>query len=574
MAAEVQFLGYIRVSTTEQAVDWKTSLRDQVQAIKARASVLGGSLLDAFIWEDRFSGERAEDRTGFMDLVEFCRTHPRPRSRPGVVLFLNDSRFGRFEDPDEAGYWRFQLAGMGWQVRFAENDDTDDVTTRHVLRSIGGAQASEYLATLRRNVQRGKRGGFSQGLWQTRAPFGYRRLAQAPGREAVVLEAGERKASDQTVRLTPGPDEEVATVVWAFETYASGMLSLGKLAEELRARAPRLSWSKPGAAKMLANRAYLGDVLGHRRSGKSEGFALRPESEWIRCAGAHPALVSEALFEAVQARLAQNRRATRAVAGGYPLSGLIRCAQCGSAYTGGGGPFNHRDPADPDRYCFYKCKGSTERDVECPGDTGTLTKRIIEPLVIGAVAAEVAHPRVQALIRAEAARVVAELSRGAPALRASLENQRREAETRRENLARAIAAGVLTEEEARREMGLIRKELSRTEQEIRALESREEATRATEQEAERLARLAADFPAQARAVGGRALRELLRPWIEDAVFDKETRELVLTIRQVPALPHAGGDQGTAPVYHREVLVVPGGWSRTRRRRAAERKSGS
>jgi hypothetical protein len=76
------------------------------------------------------------------------------------------------------------------------------------------------------------------GCGRTRHPFGYCRLATAPGRVLVVLEIGQQKSDDQQVRPTPEPNEEVALVRWAFETDADGLLSVGKLAQEMRRKAP------------------------------------------------------------------------------------------------------------------------------------------------------------------------------------------------------------------------------------------------------------------------------------------------------------------------------------------------
>ncbi len=44
--------------------------------------------------------------------------------------------------------------------------------------------------------------------------------------------------------------------------------------------------------------------------------------------------------------------------------------------------------------------------------------------------------------------------------------------------------------------------------------------------------LAADFPALAKRLPGSELRELIRPWLHDAVVDKHRRTLTLTIRKV------------------------------------------
>jgi site-specific DNA recombinase len=542
--ADVDVIGYRRVSKNEQAVDWKTSLQDQTRAILELAARLGLFLLEELFFEDRFSGEDAESRPGFMALVAYCRANPRPKRAPGFVLFLNDSRFGRFRDPDEAAYWRFELSKVGWTVRFVENDDTDNLTTRHVLRSVGGAQASQYLANLKENAKRGARGAARNGLWQNEAPFGYRRLATAPGREPVVLEPGQRKADDQQVRLTPDP-EEARLVLWMYETYAAGLHSASALARAMREKAPRLKWSKQNVAKMLANRTYLGEVIWcripHDKHERRER-RVRPRNEWVVTENAHPPLVPLELFEQVQARLALNKRRTRSAAvGGYPLSGLIRCTFCGKPYVGGGGRRNPDPNGDPDRYRFYRCAGTTESSRICPEPGGMVTRRIIEPLVIEAVAEIVSDPQVQVMIAEEIDRYLAELHGDADGDMSGLRKEHEGLLRERDNLVGAVARGVLRDEEAAEELERIRTGLERTEARLARQEALRSAAVDIQREKDHLVALAADFSERAKTFSGPALRELIEPWLQDATFDKKTRLLTLTVRRVPRASSPTGD---------------------------------
>ncbi|HEX8393848.1 MAG TPA: recombinase family protein [Longimicrobium sp.] len=562
MRKDTDTIGYRRVSTGEQAVEWKTSLQDQTRAVKARARALGRVLEDEFIWEDRFSGEDAESRPAFMQLVNYCRTHPRTRKAPGYAIFLNDSRFGRFADPDEAAAWRFELSKHGWIARFAENDDTESVTTRHLIRSIGGSQASEYLANLKANARRGARGAAAQGLWQNEAPFGYRRMATAPGRPPVVLEHGQRKSKDQKVRLTPGPKREVEMVVWMYQRYAAGLLSLGGIVTALHNEMPGMQkWSKANVAKMLANRAYLGEVIWCRRphdKRERKEVRIRPRSEWVVTKNAHPAIVPAELFDQVQLRLAKNKRQTRATAGGYPLSGILHCAVCGSRYVGGGGRINYANPADLDRWRFYRCKGPDQHLSPCPGKMGTISKRLVESLVIAEVASVVSDPQVQDLIRGEIDRFLAELNSGSGDRRAELARQEKQFTAQRENLVRAIANGIITDDAAAATAAEVNAGLDRVAREMKALASADATAADVERARERLIAAAADFPAQAKLLKGPALRALLEPWIESAVYDKRTRSLSVTIRRVPGMPAQAGPAGLQPFAHPvpRVIVLP------------------
>src|SRR5690348_10447545 len=157
-------VGYCRVSTESQAREDRTSLADQRDAVEALATRIGRALTsDSWFVDAGVSGADAEGRSAFMRLVAYCEAHRRPVRSPGYVLVLNDSRFGRFRDPDEAAAWRYRLKQCGWVVRFAESDDTTDPIGRSVLRAVGAAQASEYRASISRNAKRGARGSAEQG---------------------------------------------------------------------------------------------------------------------------------------------------------------------------------------------------------------------------------------------------------------------------------------------------------------------------------------------------------------------------------------------------------------------------
>jgi hypothetical protein len=380
------------------------------------------------------------------------------------------------------------------------------------------------------------RGAAARGLWLNEAPIGYRRLAFGGTRPSVVLDIGQRKADDQQVRLTPGPEAEQALVRWVFNSYSSGEWTLGRLVRELNVRWPARKWHKRTVQLMLKNRTYVGDVLWSRRPHDAlerQETPVRPERDWIITLDAHPALVSRDTFDRVQARLAANRTQRRFTSGGYPLSGLIRCAQCGHTYIGGGGTKNKRK-GDPDRYRFYKDSGGPfEREV-CPGRLGTVAKRWLEPAVIDTVARAVSHPDMPGRIAAEIDRVIGGVDDATADERRRLERERARLTTERERLVAAIASGLLTEAEARPALGRVREQLDRAAAAQDRLMFQDRATGRLEAERDELVALATDFRARAAEASGTVLRDLLKPWLADAVLDKEARTLTLTVRSIPA----------------------------------------
>lgn len=471
-------LGYIRVSTDDQAREIKSSLTDQRTAIAALARKLGRTLEDSDIFEDAgYSGGTA-DRPAFQALLSYCSTHARSRKGAsqapagafGYVFVLNDSRFGRF-DADEAAHWRYVLRQSGWEVKFAEADETDDPAVRPIMRAVGAAQAAEYRRNLRANTRRGGRGAAQRGLWQAVAPIGYRRYASRTGEEPVVLDNGKRKAADQVVRLGLGPENEQALVRFMFDAYASGTYTLGRLAAELAEKWPARPWCVRTVQATLRNPAYTGDIVYGRRPVDEDGQQRNVPADiemWIVTRGAHPALIGRDVFGAVQDRLGINKIKYRRFTGpGYPLSGLIACAQCGNPYIGGGGNARGRGLADPDRHRFYKDSG-TQRHA-CPGRMGTISKRFLEPIVIGAVARVVAQPLVRQMIAEEIDRVLGASVDSHAAQRKRLERDRARLSDEIDRLVQAVARGVLTDRDAGRALGSLRQQRDATVAEIERL---------------------------------------------------------------------------------------------------------
>lgn len=528
---------YLRVSTDDQAAEGKTSLADQRTAISRLAEKLGVAVGHWF--EDPGASGASADRPGFDALRRFCESHPCSASAPGYVLVMNDSRWGRFRDPDEATYWRVHFSRLGWRVQFAEGDETDDPLARGVLRAVHSATASAYRESVRANAKRGAIGAAKRGLWQNEAPLGYRRLATRPGQapeKGRILQAGQRKADDEETRLTLGPEDEQAVVRWMFETYAAGSTSLGEMARELDQRCPTRQWSRQTVRAVLKNPAYLGDVVWCRRPHdaiEQQRTPVRDRADWVVVCDTHAPLVSRALFAEVQRRFAERASVRRtSTVGGYALSGLLTCAQCGKPYRGGGGPKG--PPGDPDRYRFYRDSGGVGTRPVCEGRLGTLQRRWAEPRVVDAVAGVVQDPATREAIR-DAVDAYLGGQRGEPEVALKrLALERRRLEEQRTRVVSSVANGTFTDSEAAPVLSRIREELEKVRSETQQLRSARPRASDITQERDRLLTMAAEFQGMAEAASGAELRDLLRPWLASATVDKVRGEIVLAIRRVPA----------------------------------------
>jgi hypothetical protein len=192
--------------------------------------------------------------------------------------------------------------------------------------------------------------------------------------------------------------------------------------------------------------------------------------------------------------------------------------------------------------------------------------RWIEPRVIETIASVVSSPAFVDLMREELDALLAEESAEAGPTRAELERQRAAAHAERERLVSAIGRGVIEEAEAATTLATVR---SRIDALSAALERHRFARRGVDArrvtERDRLLALASDFEAQSRVLHGAALRELIRPWLAEAVVDKVKRVVRLAIRPLPielrelvltTQPAPGGQDHKAPPLIRRRITLP------------------
>ena len=94
-------------------------------------------------------------------------------------------------------------------------------------------------------------------------------------------------------------------------------------------------WNKVTVGRILTNEMYTGVMIQGRRrkvSYKSKIIIDMPESEWYRVEGTHEAIIDRATFETVQRGLKLRTR-TDGTGEAHLLSGLVKCADCGSTMS-------------------------------------------------------------------------------------------------------------------------------------------------------------------------------------------------------------------------------------------------
>ena len=242
----------------------------------------------------------------------------------------------------------------GCATEFLDRPMSDDPHD-HLLLQIRGAVAEYERTLIAERMRRGRLAKLRAGtlLPWTHAPYGYRMSPDRPRDPAGVS-------------VDPA---EAAVVAELFAMYREPGTSLMQLATFLDARGvptprggPR--WSSPTVRGILRNPTYTGQVHAqrtqyrpptHRRSathpiGRPHGTAVpQPQDTWLLVAQV-PAVVSQAQFDEVQAKLATNQSFARRnnTAHQYLLRALVSCGHCGLASTA---------RATNGRNFYYLCNG-------------------------------------------------------------------------------------------------------------------------------------------------------------------------------------------------------------------------
>ena len=236
-----------------------------------------------------------------------------------------------------------------------------------LLLQVQGVIAEYERARILERSRRGRRHAARSGLVSafTGAPFGYRYVPRDHGGGTARFEVIEDEA--RVVRLI-------------FAWVGCERLSLREVCRRLdQAGCPRRNgaarWYASTIHGMLENPAYIGRAMygrthylpprprlrplrGHPQpSAHATTRVAAPCEEWI--AVPVPALVDEAVFEAAQAQLAENRKRKRDRQLGlrWLLQGLTVCRRCGYAYYGKTAPRSRHDRAQGELR-YYRCIGA------------------------------------------------------------------------------------------------------------------------------------------------------------------------------------------------------------------------
>ena len=288
---------YVRMSTEHQ----RYSTSNQMDVIRDYAAKRGHEIVTTYSDEGK-SGLSIAGRDALASMIADVESGSAGFES---ILVYDVSRWGRFQDADESAYYEFVCRRAGIAVHYcAEQFENDGSPVSAIVKSVKRTMAGEYSRELSAKVFQGAcrliQLGFKQG---GTAGYGLRRmLVDQAGRHKGVLARGEHK-SIQTDRviLVPGPDDEVATVRWAFRKFVEEGQTEGEIAAALNSQGVPTDlgreWNRSTVRQLLTNEKYIGNNVYHRTSFKLKKRHVRngPE-QWVRARGVWSPVVEEELF--------------------------------------------------------------------------------------------------------------------------------------------------------------------------------------------------------------------------------------------------------------------------------------
>ncbi|NVM77452.1 DNA invertase Pin-like site-specific DNA recombinase [Duganella sp. SG902] len=242
------------------------------------------------------SGLVLAGRRGMRQLLDdVCNGH----AEFEVLLVYDVSRWGRFQNIDEAGCYEFFCTMAGIRVLYcAEPFVNDGTPLAQLLKSYKRSMAAEFSRELSNKVYAGLRllalGGYKLG---GRSPYGLRRVAvDAQGRVVRELADGERKPRPtDRVRQMPGSSEELDIIKRIYHLYASCGVRVAAIARLLNAEGVSCrdgDWTSYKVDAILRKEEYRGVQLYNRTSLRLKSAKRHnPTAQWIRCEHAFPAIV-------------------------------------------------------------------------------------------------------------------------------------------------------------------------------------------------------------------------------------------------------------------------------------------
>lgn len=300
-------IAYYRHSAEDKQENSVPLQREQTESFANKYNI-------EIIHEEKDEGKSglSASRPGFEALFENWILNP-DAPNFDYVFVLDVTRWGRFQDPDEAAYWEMQCKKRGMQVIYISKGfpREEERLLTSLETSIGRYMAAEYSRQLSDKVWHGSvkvsEQGFSAG---GTAPYGYNRVLFDENKQRIgVLQPGAHKViANQRVTFEPATDGTQETVKYIFNTFVDSWIRPADIAERLNDQniptSTGKNWDSHKVIGVLSNETYTGTLIYNKTWKRlKQKQRKNPADQWVRCVDAFEGLVDRKTFEATQEKL-------------------------------------------------------------------------------------------------------------------------------------------------------------------------------------------------------------------------------------------------------------------------------
>lgn len=298
----VRVAQYLRMSTDHQ----QYSLHNQSEYIKDYAEK--NNMEIAYTYDD--AGKSGVSIVGRHSLQQLLSDVEQKKIDIQAVLFYDVSRFGRFQNSDEAAYYSFLFERNGVDLIYcSEPIPTKDFPLESsVILNIKRSSAAYHSRNLSEKVFIGQvnliKLCYHQGGM---AGYGLRRLLVDENGIAKEILSFRKRKSIQTDRviLIPGPKNEIKIVNRIYDLFIDNNVPEFIIAERLNEQnIPAENgtlWTRAKIHQILTNEKYIGNNIYNKTSSKLKSRLVKnPKHEWVRCDKAYKPIISKKKYNKAQ----------------------------------------------------------------------------------------------------------------------------------------------------------------------------------------------------------------------------------------------------------------------------------
>lgn len=324
---------YCRLSVEDKHNRESNSIQSQKIILTNHVNNLKDATLEKTYVDDGFSGSNF-DRPAFKQMINDIE-----EGLINCVIVKDYSRFGR--DYIDVGYY-IEKYFPDKDVRFISVNDNHDSLSEHshddlkmpIMNMFNDLQSRETSKKVRYGLKARKEAGKFIGAF---APYGY--LKSTEDRNKLIIDKNVSHIIKQIFAWRAQNYSTYAITVklnnMKLPTPTTYKNSIGINHNPANVKESKVVfWNETTVRKILANEAYIGNVVQNKRTTKNhrtKRLIDLDESKWIRVENVHEPIIDITTWNKVQGMVNKRTRVPNKSSQLTVYAGLIKCKDCGHA---------------------------------------------------------------------------------------------------------------------------------------------------------------------------------------------------------------------------------------------------